>query len=98
MTPPTRPSAAAAANITQAEAQISQKEAAVSVAQTNLDHTVIRSPIDGTVVARNVDVGQTVAASPAGPDHLYDRAGSHQDVCVRQDRRVGRRQRTALRL
>src|SRR6202171_4157853 len=57
----------AAANITQAEAQISQKEAAVSVAQTNLDYTVIRSPIDGTVVARNVDVGQTVAASLQAP-------------------------------
>src|SRR5438270_8205089 len=42
---------AAAANITQAEAQVSQKEAAVSVAQANLDYTVIRSPIDGTVVA-----------------------------------------------
>jgi HlyD family secretion protein len=58
---------AAAANITQAEAQISQKEAAVTVAQTNLDYTVIRSPIDGTVVARNVDVGQTVAASLQAP-------------------------------
>src|SRR6202047_1927836 len=58
---------AAAANITQAEAQISQKEAAVSVAQTNLDYTVIRSPIDGTVVARNVDEGQTVAASLQAP-------------------------------
>ena len=58
---------AAAANITQAEAQVSQKEAAVSVAQTNLDYTVIRSPIDGTVVARNVDVGQTVAASLQAP-------------------------------
>lgn len=58
---------AAQANITQAEAQISQKEAAVSVAQTNLDYTVIRSPIDGTVVARNVDVGQTVAASLQAP-------------------------------
>jgi len=58
---------AAAANITQAEAQISQKKAAVSVAQTNLDYTVIRSPIDGTVVARNVDVGQTVAASLQAP-------------------------------
>src|SRR6202035_2749767 len=58
---------AAAANITQAEAQISLKEAAVSVAQTNLDYTVIRSPIDGTVVARNVDVGQTVAASLQAP-------------------------------
>jgi HlyD family secretion protein len=58
---------AAAANVTQAEAQISLKEAAVDVAQTNLDYTVIRSPIDGTVVARNVDVGQTVAASLQAP-------------------------------
>ena len=58
---------AAEANITQADAQISQKEAAVAVAQTNLDYTVIRSPIDGTVVARNVDVGQTVAASLQAP-------------------------------
>jgi len=58
---------AAAANVTQAEAQVSQKEAAVSVAQTNLDYTVIRSPIDGTVVARNVDLGQTVAASFSAP-------------------------------
>jgi HlyD family secretion protein len=58
---------AAAATVTQAEAQVSQKEAAVSVAQTNLDYTVIRSPIDGTVVARNVDVGQTVAASLQAP-------------------------------
>src|ERR1700722_14683507 len=58
---------AAAANVTQAQAQVSQKEAAVTVAQTNLDYTVIRSPIDGTVVARNVDVGQTVAASLQAP-------------------------------
>jgi HlyD family secretion protein len=58
---------AAVANVTQAEAQITQKEAAVEVAQTNLDYTVIRSPIDGTVVARNVDVGQTVAASLQAP-------------------------------
>src|SRR5712672_2862690 len=58
---------AAEANIAQADAQVSQKEAAVSVAQTNLDYTVIRSPIDGTVVARNVDVGQTVAASLQAP-------------------------------
>jgi HlyD family secretion protein len=58
---------AAAANVTQADAQVSQKDAAVAVAQTNLDYTVIRSPIDGTVVARNVDVGQTVAASLQAP-------------------------------
>ena len=58
---------AADANVTQAQAQVSLKEAAVTVAQTNLDYTVIRSPIDGTVVARNVDVGQTVAASLQAP-------------------------------
>ena len=58
---------AAAASITQAEAQASQKKAALAVAQTNLDYTVIRSPINGTVVARNVDVGQTVAASLQAP-------------------------------
>jgi HlyD family secretion protein len=58
---------AAQAQVTQAEAQVSQKAAAVSVAQTNLDHTIIRSPIDGTVVARNIDVGQTVAASLQAP-------------------------------
>jgi HlyD family secretion protein len=57
----------AVASVTQAEAQVSQKQAAVEVAQTNLDYTVIRSPIDGTVVARNVDVGQTVAASLQAP-------------------------------
>jgi HlyD family secretion protein len=55
------------ASVKQAEAQVNQKQAAVEVAQTNLNYTVIRSPIDGTVVARNVDVGQTVAASLQAP-------------------------------
>ncbi len=59
--------AAAKAAITQAEAQVKLKAAAVSVARTNLEYTVIRSPINGTVVARNVDVGQTVAASLQAP-------------------------------
>jgi HlyD family secretion protein len=58
---------AAEANVVQARAQVLQKEAAVSVARTNLDYTVIRAPIDGIVVARNVDVGQTVAASLQAP-------------------------------
>ncbi len=58
---------ASQAYVTQARAQVRQKEAAVSVARTNLAYTVIRSPIDGTVVARNVDVGQTVAASLQAP-------------------------------
>lgn len=58
---------AAAAAVVQANAQVSQKQAAVTVAQTNRNYTIIRSPIDGTVVARNVDVGQTVAASLQAP-------------------------------
>jgi HlyD family secretion protein len=58
---------AAVANVAQSRAEVQQKEAAVSVARTNLAYTVIRSPIDGTVVARNVDVGQTVAASLQAP-------------------------------
>ena len=58
---------AAQAQEQQARAQVSQKEAAVKVAQTNLNYTTIHAPIDGTVVARNVDVGQTVAASLQAP-------------------------------
>jgi len=57
----------AAAQVKQANAQVAQKLAAVKVAQTNLDHTIIRSPIDGTVTARSIDVGQTVAASLQAP-------------------------------
>lgn len=55
------------ATINQAQAQVSQKAAALQVAQTNLSHTIISAPIDGVVVARNVDVGQTVAASLQAP-------------------------------
>ena len=58
---------AAEAQVTQASAQVQQKEAALTVAQTNLNYTTIHAPIDGTVIARNVDVGQTVAASLQAP-------------------------------
>ena len=58
---------AAAALVTQAAAQEQQKRAALTVSQTNLDYTTIHAPIDGTVIARNVDVGQTVAASLQAP-------------------------------
>ncbi len=58
---------AAKAAVNQANAQVAQKVAALKVAQTNLDHTIIRSPIDGTVTARSIDVGQTVAASLQAP-------------------------------
>jgi HlyD family secretion protein len=55
------------AAIQQAEAQVAQKTATLRVAQTNLDYTIIRAPINGTVVARNIDIGQTVAASLQAP-------------------------------
>ncbi len=58
---------AAQAQVTQAAAQVQQKDAAVKLAATNLNYTTIRAPIDGTVIARNVDVGQTVAASLQAP-------------------------------
>ena len=58
---------AADSGVIQADAQVKLKDAAVTVAQTNLDYTTIHAPIDGTVIARNVDVGQTVAASLQAP-------------------------------
>jgi HlyD family secretion protein len=58
---------AAAAQVKQADAQVQQKAATVKVAQTNLNYTKITAPIDGTVINRAVDVGQTVAASLQAP-------------------------------
>ena len=55
------------AAIQQAEAQIAQRTASLRVAQTNLDYTIIRAPINGTVVNRSIDIGQTVAASLQAP-------------------------------
>jgi HlyD family secretion protein len=48
-------------------AQMRQTEAALERARVNLRYSVIRSPIDGIVVSRDVDVGQTVAASLQAP-------------------------------
>ena len=45
------------------QGSVIQTRGAYSQAQTNLKYATIRSPVDGTVVSRNVDVGQTVAAS-----------------------------------
>jgi HlyD family secretion protein len=45
-----------------AESQLAAQGAVLALAQTNLGHAVIRSPIDGVVVTRNVDPGQTVAS------------------------------------
>jgi len=50
-----------------AAAQIVQARASLHQAEVNLAHTIITAPIDGTVISRNVDVGQTVAASMQAP-------------------------------
>ncbi|HEY8459348.1 MAG TPA: efflux RND transporter periplasmic adaptor subunit, partial [Blastocatellia bacterium] len=59
--------AQARAQVKQAKAQIQQIEVALKTAQVNLSYTTITSPIDGIVVARSVDKGQTVAASLQAP-------------------------------
>lgn len=58
---------AADASVKSADAQLLQAQASLNQAQVNLSHTVIRAPIDGVVIARNVNVGQTVAASMQAP-------------------------------
>jgi len=55
------------AQVAQAQAQVQQAQAALSVAEVSLSHTTIASPIDGVVVSRDVNVGQTVAASLSAP-------------------------------
>jgi HlyD family secretion protein len=50
-----------------AQAQVQQFSAALAQVQIDLDHTRITAPVDGTVVSRNMDVGQTVAASFQSP-------------------------------
>ncbi len=55
------------AGVQQAQAQVQQAEAALRLAEVNLAHTTITSPIDGVVVSRDVNVGQTVAASLSAP-------------------------------
>ena len=57
----------AEAGVTSARAQVKQKQAALRQAQVDLDHTTITAPVDGVVISRAVDVGQTVAASLSAP-------------------------------
>ena len=55
------------AQLQSAIANVVQQEAGLRQAQVDLDHTEIRAPVDGVVVSRTVDVGQTVAASLQAP-------------------------------
>jgi HlyD family secretion protein len=51
----------------QAEANVKIKQGALDKARADLEHCAIKSPVDGVVISRNVDVGQTVAASLQAP-------------------------------
>lgn len=57
----------ALAQVQHALAQVKQREAALHNSKVDLEHTVIRSPLDGVVIKRSVDIGQTVAASLQAP-------------------------------
>jgi HlyD family secretion protein len=57
----------AIANLHQAEANVKIKQGALDKAKADLEHCTITSPVDGVVISRNVDVGQTVAASLQAP-------------------------------
>jgi HlyD family secretion protein len=60
--------AVALAEIEKGKANVAQREAALLQAQIELERTQIRSPIDGVVVSRTVDIGQTVASSFQAPE------------------------------
>lgn len=55
------------AGVQVAEASIAQREAALKDQQTNLEYTIIRAPVSGTVIQRNVNIGQTLAANFQAP-------------------------------
>jgi len=58
----------AIAQVRNSEAVVRQREASVAAARVDLERTVIRSPVDGVVIKRAVDAGQTVAASLQAPE------------------------------
>lgn len=80
--------AVARANVDVSRAQLNasngtlaQRNASLKSAQVDLERTIIRSPIDGVVISRNVDVGQTVAASFSAPI-LFTIAQDLEDIRI----------------
>lgn len=57
----------ATTQLSSSQAQVKQATASLNQAQVDLDHTKITAPVEGTVIARHMDVGQTVAASFQAP-------------------------------
>lgn len=71
----------ALAQVRNSEAVVRQREAALRAAQVDLGRSVIRSPVDGVVIKRSVEAGQTVAASLQSPE-LFVIARNLQDMQV----------------
>lgn len=69
------------AQLRTAQATLSQRTASLKSAQVDLERTIIRSPIDGVIISRNVDVGQTVAASFSAPV-LFTIAQNLEDIRI----------------
>jgi len=76
--------AAGQATVVQAMAGVDQARAAVDQAAVNASHTIIRSPVDGIVLERAVDVGQTLAATVQSPT-LFRIAGNLERLQVQVD-------------
>lgn len=70
--------AIAKAQIVTARSGLVQAEAALAQAQLDLERTMIRSPVSGTVINRNVEIGQTVAASLQAPELFIIANDLHQ--------------------
>ena len=71
----------AQATVKNNQAVVKQRESALSSAQVDLDRTIIRSPVDGVVIKRSIEPGQTVAASLQSPE-LFVIAKNLRDMQV----------------
>jgi HlyD family secretion protein len=61
----------AKANVNVGEATVKQNEAALKLAQANLDYTIIKSPVEGVIIARRVNIGQTVAGGSLNTPSMF---------------------------
>ena len=77
------------AQVKSALAAVKQRESLLRQAQVDLERTIIRAPVDGTVILRNVDAGQTVAASLQAPV-LFTIARDLRDMQVARKPRASR--------
>jgi len=80
------------ADVNAKEAQVSQAKSQVDSGQVDLDYCIIRSPIDGVVIARNIEVGQTVASSFTAPVlfHVANDLTKMQVECSIDEADIGR--------